>query len=78
MIISQTGGELSGSFSDFFNSGTISGTVTSKDKVKIRLKISGKCGASFHGEFEDGDQISGVYKVSGCKVTDHGTIDATD
>jgi uncharacterized protein (DUF2147 family) len=78
MEITQTGGKLSGSFFDFFNSGTISGTVTSKDKVKMRLKVSGKCGATFHGEFEDGDQISGVYKVSGCKISDHGTIEATD
>ena len=81
MTINQNGKKLTGNFTTFFNSGTIKGSVSTTGKVHARLKVGGTCGASFHGTFENGDEIVGVYNVSGCRPKDngdHGTIDATD
>jgi hypothetical protein len=77
IIITQNGGKLSGSFSTGFNHGTVKGTIKANDMLKLRLKIGGTCGANFHGVFENGDEISGVYSVSGCAGGngDHGTVD---
>jgi len=75
--ISQNGSKLSGSWETDVNggaSGTLKGTVKSNSSVKMKLKIRGACGLNAHGIFENGDEISGVYHVSGCGKPDHGTF----
>jgi len=80
VIITQNGKKLSGSFSTGFNHGTVKGTIKPNNTVKLRLKVAGTCGANFHGVFENGDEIAGVYVVSGCASGngDHGMVDVTD
>jgi len=59
----------------------IKGNIKSNGKVsmKMRFHIKGKCGYVFTGVFENGDEISGDYKLSGCKgmAPDEGTLDMT-
>ena len=80
VTLTQNGKKVSGSFSTFFNSGSVKGTVKPNNTLNLRLKVGGTCGANFHGVFENGNEISGVYVVSGCAKGngDHGHIDVTD
>jgi hypothetical protein len=81
-MISQTGAVLSGTWETDIHggaSGTLTGTVKSNGSVKMRLTIGGHCGLNVHGIFEHGDEITGVYHVSGCgRKPDFGTFDITD
>jgi|HubBroStandDraft_6_1064221.scaffolds.fasta_scaffold235791_2 hypothetical protein len=76
--ISQNGSKLSGPWSSSFGSGTLKGKVSSKGTISARLKLKGGCGLNMHGTFENGDEIAGVYTVTGCGKADHGTFDMTD
>jgi hypothetical protein len=80
--ISQTHSKLSGVWQDtFVPPAFLKGTVSSKGKVSMNMRfhIKGKCGYVFKGVFENGNEISGDYKLSGCKgmAPDQGTLDMT-
>jgi hypothetical protein len=85
--ITQIHGKISGTFVATFTSadygpGFVKGKISSNGKITalLRFHLKGKCGLTFHGTFENGDEISGDYKVTGCKKTapDHGTFQMTD
>jgi hypothetical protein len=86
-MITQSGKHISGSwsarFSDFTNSGTLTGTVTT-DSVSIFLDrpITGfpKCHGNFKAKPATDTSISGTYKTSACGKDfkgEHGTISIT-
>jgi hypothetical protein len=75
----QCRGKLTGNWQDtfvlpaFFN-----GTIKSNGAIKatMRFHLFSKCGYIFHGVFENGNEIAGSYKLSGCKgmAADGGTF----
>jgi hypothetical protein len=80
-IISQHGSKVSGSWETDLNGGShgsLKGTVKANGAVKIRLKIRGSCGLNVSATFENGDEIAGTYKVTGCGKPDHGMFDMID
>jgi hypothetical protein len=76
-MIDQNGSKLSGPVDTSFGSGTMKGKVSSKGTISVRVKLKGSCGLNMHGTFENGDEIAGVYTVTGCGKADHGTFDVT-
>ena len=75
--INQNRKGLTGSWSFFFHGGTLKGKVDSNGNLHIRLKAGGRCGANFKGTFQNGNEITGSYQVTGCRKGngDHGTLD---
>lgn len=82
--ISQIHSKLSGTFVATFQStnygpGFVKGKIKN-GKINARLKFSlkGKCGLNFHGTFENGNEISGNYQMTGCKgKSNQGSFDMT-
>jgi len=80
--ISQIHSQLIGTWQDtFVRPAFIKGSITSKGKISMRMRfhLKGNCGYVFNGVFENGNEISGDYKLNGCKgmAPDHGTLDMT-
>ena len=80
--ISQIHSKLIGTWQDtFVPPAFISGTISSKGKISMSMRfyITGNCGYIFTGVFAHGDEISGNYRLNGCKgsAPDHGTLDMT-
>jgi hypothetical protein len=80
--ITQIRGQLSGTWQDtFVPPAFLKGTITAKGKISLamRFHLTGNCGYIFAGVFENGNEISGNYKLNGCKgsAPDHGTLDMT-
>jgi hypothetical protein len=76
----QCRGKLTGNWQDsFVHPAFFSGTIKSNGAIKatMRFHLFSKCGYLFHGVFEHGNEISGSYKLSGCKgmAADGGTFD---
>jgi hypothetical protein len=84
--ITQIHGKISGTFVATFTSadygpGFVKGKISSNGKITalLRFHLKGKCGLTFHGTFENGNEIMGGYKLTGCKKTapDNGTFQMT-
>jgi len=82
--ISQIHSKLTGTFVATFQTANYGpGFVKGKIKngaINARLKFSlnGKCGLNFHGTFQNGNEITGDYAMTGCKgKSNHGTFDMT-
>jgi hypothetical protein len=80
--ISQIHAKLIGTWQDtFVPPAFIVGTITAKGKISMRMRfhLTGNCGYLFTGVFENGNEISGSYTLSGCKgmAPDHGTLQMT-
>jgi len=80
--LSQRHSKLDGTFvatfvSSNYGPGFVNGKISSNGTVNARLKFSlkGKCGLNFHGTFQNGNEISGDYTMTGCGMSDHGTFD---
>jgi hypothetical protein len=80
--LSQQHSKLDGTFvatfvSTNYGPGFVNGKISSNGNINARLKFSlkGKCGLNFHGTFQNGNEISGDYTMTGCKMSDHGTFD---
>lgn len=83
--ITQIHSKLSGTFVATFTSadygpGFVNGKISNgKITALLRFHLKGKCGLTFHGTFENGNEISGDYTMTGCKkMSDHGSFDMTD
>jgi hypothetical protein len=75
----QCRGKLTGNWQDtFVPPAFFSGTIKSNGAIKatMRFHLFSKCGYLFHGVFENGNEISGSYTLSGCKgmAADGGTF----
>ena len=47
-------------------------------KARLRFSLKGKCGLSFHGTFQNGNEISGTYSMTGCNgKSNTGSFDMT-
>jgi hypothetical protein len=80
--IGQTRSKLSGVWQDtFVPPAFLKGSIKKNGKIslKMRFHIKGNCGYVFNGVFENDDEISGNYKLTGCKgmEPDAGTLDMT-
>ncbi len=80
--ISQIRGKITGTWQDtFVPPAFINGTISPKGKISMRMRffIKGNCGYLFKGVFQHGDEISGTYKLNGCKgmKPEHGSLDMT-
>ena len=82
--ISQIHSKLVGTFVATFQSANYGpGFVKGKIKngaINARLKFSlkGKCGLNFHGTFQNGNEITGSYTMTGCSgKSNSGTFDMT-
>jgi hypothetical protein len=81
--LSQQHSKLDGTFvatfvSSNYGPGFVNGKISSNGSINARLKFSlkGKCGLNFHGTFQNGNEISGDYTMTGCKkMSDHGTFE---
>jgi hypothetical protein len=82
--ISQIHSKLTGNFVATFQT-TNYGPGFVKGKIKngainarLNFSIKGKCGLNFHGTFQNGNEISGNYTMTGCKgQSNHGSFDMT-
>lgn len=82
--ITQIHSKLIGTFvatfvSSNFGPGFVKGKIKSNGAITARLKFSlkGKCGLNFHGTFQNGNEISGNYTMTGCGMSDSGSFDMT-
>jgi len=79
--ISQIRTKIIGTWQDtFVPPAFIQGTMNAKGKMSLRMKfyIRGNCGYIFSGNFTNGNEISGTYKLTACGrkfPADHGTLD---
>ncbi len=80
--LSQIHSKLIGTFvatfqSSDFGPGFVKGKIAPNGAINARLKFSlkGKCGVNFHGTFQNGDEISGDYTMTGCGMSDAGSFD---
>ena len=78
--ISQIRAKIIGTWQDtFVPPAFINGTITAKGKTTLRMRfhITGNCGYLFTGTFQHGNEISGTYKLNGCRgmAPDHGSLD---
>jgi hypothetical protein len=77
--ITQLKSKLIGTWiDDFEGPGFLNGTIKSNGQVtaKFRLHIKGDCTFTFHGTFENGNEIAGTYNRAGCKgAPDGGNLD---
>jgi hypothetical protein len=45
---------------------------------RLKFSLRGKCGLNFHGTFQNGDEISGTYQMTGCNgKSNSGSFDMT-
>lgn len=80
--ISQIHNKINGTWQDtFVPPAFINGTINAKGKMSLQMRffITGKCGYLFKGVFQHGNEISGTYKLNGCKgmKPEHGSLDMT-
>ena len=80
--LSQCRTKLNGVWQDTFVPPAFwNGTINSNGAIKATMNfhLGSKCGYLFNGVFEHGNEISGEYKLSGCKgkAADGGTFDMT-
>jgi hypothetical protein len=78
--ISQIRGRITGAWQDtFVPPAFIAGTLSAKGTMSLHMRfhITGNCGYLFSGVFQNGDEISGKYNLTGCKgmKPDHGSLD---
>jgi len=78
--LGQTHSQMNGTWQDTFVPPAFwKGTISSSGNIKALMKfhLFGKCGYTFHGVFENGNEISGHYVLSHCKgmAPDSGTLD---
>lgn len=82
--ISQIHSKLIGTFvatftSDNYGPGFVKGKIKNGViKARLRFSLKGKCGLSFHGTFQNGNEITGTYKMTGCNGKSNvGSFDMT-
>jgi hypothetical protein len=79
--ISQIRTKVIGTWQDtFVPPAFISGTINAKGTMSLRMRfyLKGNCGYLFSGNFKNGNEISGAYKLTACPkgtAPDHGTLD---
>jgi hypothetical protein len=79
--ISQIRTKIIGTWQDtFVPPAFIAGTVNAKRTMSLRMRfyLKGNCGYLFTGNFKNGNEISGTYKLTACgggMAPDHGTLD---
>ena len=82
MMIAQTGGKLSGTWSVFFAGGTplLKGKVSSKGIVHLKLALEDKCHLVATATLVSANEMAGTYKYASCSKSvkqDTGTFDVT-
>jgi hypothetical protein len=79
--ISQIRTKIIGTWQDtFVPPAFITGTLNAKGTMALRMRfyLKGNCGYLFNGNFKNGNEIFGSYKLTACPrgvAPDHGTLD---
>jgi hypothetical protein len=82
--VTQKNSKINGEFDCYFGSGSFSGSINSAGVIKFTAKLEGSCKGTCHlqvnASLPHPTEMSGTYKVQGCKHAkgDSGTFLVTD